>query len=61
MAKPFSPSFKSQNKLNEYITFAWTYIPNTKFKKNIINNSLYDFPHNSLKNTFKIKKATTSY
>ena len=60
MAQLFSPSSKSQNELTDYITFAQTHICNTKFKKNI-NNSLYDCQHNSLKNEFRIKEATTSY
>ena len=48
MTKPFSPSFKSQTELTDYIDFV--------YNKNIINNSLNDFHDNSLKNVFQNKK-----
>ena len=50
MTKLLSPSFKSQNRSIEYITFAKNYKPNSKFNKNI-NNS--DFHNNLLKKAFK--------
>ena len=56
MTKLFSPSFRSQNESTDYITFVQTYNPNTKFNKNIINNSLNDFHDNSLKKAFVKKK-----
>ena len=56
MTKPFAASFENQNELTDYITFAQTYNPNTKFNKNIINNSKNDFLYNSLKKAFVNKK-----
>ena len=56
MTKVFSSSFKSQNESTDYITFVQTYNPNTKFNKNIINNTLNDFHDNLLKKAFEKKK-----
>lgn len=52
MTKRFAASFENQNELTNYITFAQTYNLNTKFNKNIINNSKNDFLYNSLKKPF---------
>ena len=56
ITKLFSPSFKSQNESTDYITFVQAYNPNSKFNKNIINNSLNDFRDNSLKKAIEKKK-----
>ena len=56
MTKLFSPSFKSQNKSTDYINFVQTCNPNTRFNKNIINNSLNDFHDNLLEKALEKKK-----
>ena len=56
MTKLFSSSFKRQNESTYHSTVVQTYNPNTKFNKNIINNSLLDFHYNLVKNAFERKK-----
>ena len=43
--------------MTDYITFAQTYNPTTKFNKNTTNNSLNVFHGNSMKMTFVKKRG----